>query len=806
MTGYTGSFDFPATPDAFDTSYNGGYDVVVLKLNNNLTSLLSSTFIGGNNSDEARSIGLAPGGYVYISGQTYSAGYYYYPTTAGAYDTSHNGYYDTFVSKFDSNLTSLLSSTFLGGTSFSEANSMVIDAEGNILVTGYTNSTDYPTTPGAYNTSINSLFYDVFVTKLNSNLTSLVSSTFIGGTSEDYGQSIAIDPGGNIFITGYTVGYSSYDYPTTPGAYDTSRNGGTDVVVSKLNNNLTSLLSSTLLGGAGGSGGDIIYSSVIDSGGNLFITGYTSSPGYPVTPGTYNASGGNVFVSKFDNTLTNLLASTFIGGGYGNGISIDSSGNIFVTGLATSSSYPTTPGAYDTSFNGVWDVFVSKLDNSLSSLLASTFLGGSSDEQGYSVAIDPEGNIFVTGDTYSSNYPVTSGAYNPSYSPGYYEVFVSKLDHNLSSLLASTYVGKGSGFALAIDSSENIFVIGRTDSSNYPTTPGAYDTSYNGSYDLFVSKFNNNLSSLLASTYLGGGNSDEGYSIAIDFGGNIFITGYTWASDFPTTPGAYDTSYNGPYGDAFVSKFNNTLSSLLASTLLGASNVEDVGNSIAIDSGGNIFLSGKTFSTGYYPYPTTPGAYDTSFNGVSDAFVTKLNNNLSSLLSSTFLGGSNADSGESIAIDSGGNIFVAGLTGSSDFPSTPGAYDTSYNGNGDVFISKLDSNLSGEPPTAITLSSFTAKAKGKKVILNWATGTEINNVGFNILRSESENGEYVKINEKIIKAKGSSTHGAVYKFKDTSVEPGKTYWYKLEDIDSTTGSTQHGPVKVEVGGSKKKRK
>lgn len=225
-----------------------------------------------------------------------------------------------------------------------------------------------------------------------------------------------------------------------------------------------------------------------------------------------------------------------------------------------------------------------------------------------------------------------------------------------------------------------MYIAGSTDSSDFPTTTGAYDTSYDGLYGTtFVSKLNGALTTLLASTYLGGSDGDGSeYSIAIDKGGNIYVTGYTRSSDFPTTAGAYDTSFNGGY-DAFVSKLSEDLTSLIASTFLGGSSYNDSGYSIAIDNGGNIYVIGATSSS---DFPTTTGAYDTSFKGASDIFVSKLSEDLTNLIASTYLGGYNEDSANSIAIDSDGNIYVTGGTLSSDLPTTTGAYDNSYNGSG----------------------------------------------------------------------------------------------------------------------------
>ena len=325
-----------------------------------------------------------------------------------------------------------------------------------------------------------------------------------------------------------------------------------------------------------------------------------------------------------------------------------------------------------------------------------------------SIIIDSSGNVYVAGDTQSSDFPVTAGVYDNSFNSGYYydddndnyeyyyDAFISKLNSNLTSLLASTYLGGSSGdesYSI-IDFSGSVYITGHTMSVDFPTTTSSYDTSYNGgngSYgDAFISKLNEDLTSLLASIYLGGSSGDYGNFIAKDSNGNVYVTGVAGSTDFPTTTGAYDTSY-GSYGDAFVSKLNGDLTSLLASTYLGGSS-GDSGRSLNLDSGGNIYVIGETNSSNFL---TTTGAYDTSYNKTGDAFVSKLNGDLTSLIASTYLGGSSLDIATSIAIDTSDNIYVTGETHSSNFPISSSAYDTSYNsGDGDAFISKFDSNLS----------------------------------------------------------------------------------------------------------------
>jgi len=389
-----------------------------------------------------------------------------------------------------------------------------------------------------------------------------------------------------------------------------------------------------------------------------------------------------------------LLSSTFIGGSddeYSYSIALDGDGNVYITGRTYSSDYPTTSGAYDESHNNDWDVFVSRLNSSLSNLLSSTFIGGSDDEYSYSIALDGDGNVYITGYTYSSDYPTTSGAYDESHNNDW-DVFVSKLNSSLSNLLSSTFIGGSSsdcGYSIALDGSGNVYITGKTVSSDYPTTLLAYDRDYNGYGDVFVSKLNSSLSNLLSSTFIGGSDDEYICSIALDGDGNVYITGRTYSSDYPTTSGAYDESHNNGW-DVFVSKLNSSLSNLLSSTFIGGSD-DDCGRSIALDGGGNVYITGETWSS---DYPTTLLAYDRDYNGYGDVFVSKLNSSLSSLLASTFIGGSNYDYGCSIALDGDGNVYITGKTVSSDYPTTLLAYDRDYNGYGDVFVSRFDSDLS----------------------------------------------------------------------------------------------------------------
>jgi hypothetical protein len=666
------------------------------------SDLLYATFLGGVENPE-----LWEGGYAVVvgaDGSAYVTGYTEaidFPTTLGAFDTSHNGWRDAFVVKLNPNGSSLSYGTFIGGSSYDYGYGIAVDGGGNAYVTGETYSSDFPTTTGAFDTSHNG-DRDAFVVKLDPNGSSLFYGTFIGGSDKDWGWGIAIDGGGNAYVTGET---DSSDFPTTPGAFDTSRNGDADAFVVKLNPNGSSLSYGTFIGGSSRDYGEGI---AVDGGGNAYVTGLTGSSDFPTTSGafdtSYNGGWSDAFVVKLNPNGSSLFYGTFIGGSSwacGEGIAVDGGGNAYVTGFTYSSDFPTTPGAFDTSLDG-YDAFVVKLNPNGSSLSYGTFIGGSSYDYGWGIAVDGGGNAYVTGEAESSDFPTTTGAFDTSHNGGY-DAFVVKLDPNGSSLVYGTFIGGSDdewGFGIAVDGGGNAYVTGLTESSDFPTTSGAFDRSINGHRDAFVVKLSQSGSSLSYGTFLGGeiGSPDYGHAIAVDDEGYAYVTGYTEFSDFPTTPGAFDTSYNWG-GDAFVVKLDPDGSSLSYGTFIGGSD-DEYGWGIAVDGGGNAYVTGKTRSS---DFPTTSGAFDPSLSGYYDTFVVKLDPNGSSILYGTFIGGSSLDWDFGIAVDGGGNAYVTGVTWSSNFPTTPGAFDTTCGTDGncnydgtykyaDAFVVKLNPN------------------------------------------------------------------------------------------------------------------
>ena len=345
-------------------------------------------------------------------------------------------------------------------------------------------------------------------------------------------------------------------------------------------------------------------------------------------------------------------------------------------------------------------------------LAYSTLLGGSGWDAGYDIVVDAGGNAYVTGFAGSTDFPTTPGAFQTALLSGpYYSAFVTKLNPTGSGLVYSTYLGGSggeTGNAIAVDAAGSAYVTGYTYSMDFPTTPGAFHPTPGVVADAFVTKLNLDGSGLAYSTYLGGSGGDAGYAIAVDAGGNAYVTGSTGSVNFPTTPGAFQPVHGSYYwflwltlhpdpnlcpnpntclpADAFITKLNPAGSALVYSTYLGGKD-SDGGSSIAIDAEGNVHVTGGTASLNF---PTTVDAFQHMLPGCcGSAFVAKINPSypgVLGLLYSTYLGGTYSDSSTGIAVDMGGNAYVVGTTSSSDFPTTPGAFQTSGRG---AFILKI---------------------------------------------------------------------------------------------------------------------
>jgi hypothetical protein len=430
-----------------------------------------------------------------------------------------------------------------------------------------------------------------------------------------------------------------------------------------------------------------------------------------------------------------LVYSTYLGGGADEnaaGIAVDANGNAYVSGSTNSVDFPATATfSPTTSFGGVLqDAFVAKLNADGSALVYAAYLGGSAEDDGARIAVDSAGNAYVTGSTKSVDFPTTPGAYqrvlNKGSTANFFDAFVTKLNATGSALIYSTYLGglfDESGAGIALDSSGQAYVTGATISFNFPVTSGVVQGALDDNVDAFVTKLTADGSSLVYSTFLGGGHGDAGTAIAVDSAGNAYVTGGTTSTDFPTVNAFQPIFGGGPGGanenggDAFVTKLNPNASAFIYSTYLGG-NDSDFGNDIAVDPFGNVYVTGATVSTNF---PTTPGAYDRTcgtdgkcnptcvfiFCGPeADDFVTKLNAS-GALSYSTYLGGSASDVGQGIAVDSNGSAFVTGYTASDDFPTTPDALAIADNGffNNNAFVTRLNPSGSALDYSTLIASS-----------------------------------------------------------------------------------------------------
>lgn len=466
----------------------------------------------------------------------------------------------------------------------------------------------------------------------------------------------------------------------------------------------------------GGKDIDLGYGLASDPAGNVYITGLTWSswagnpPGFPVQDPYQadNAGVYNVFITKMSAAGT-LVYSTYLGGtdsDQGLSIAVDAGGNAYVTGSTFSTDFPTA-NPLQGSNNGNWDAFVTKLNANGNALIYSTYLGGTQDDFGYSIAVDPDGNAYVTGNTASFNaFPPGFPVKNPLQSDnnGDIDAFVTKISADGSSFIYSTYLGgakedKGSG--VAADANGYAYVTGHT-SSNTASLPGfptknPIQADNNGSFDAFITKIEPDGSGLIYSTYLGGSGYDEGNGIALDSAGNAYVIGYTASSN--TSPPGFPTKNplqpdNNGGIDVFVTKINADGNSLVYSTYLGGAN-EDKGYGIAVDANGYAYITGHTASnTGTPPGFPTKNPLQSDNNGSFDAFVTKIKRDGSGLVYSTYLGGQDYDEGRGITADPDGYITATGLTFSAGTASPPGfpvvdPLQANNNGAYDVFALRL---------------------------------------------------------------------------------------------------------------------
>lgn len=479
----------------------------------------------------------------------------------GRFAVSADGTVHFVLGRYDASLPLIIDptmaySTLLGGSSSNSATAVAVDSTGDAYIAGFTASQNFPTASPEQNFNAGS--NDVFVAKFNANGNGLVYCTYLGGSADDRAYALAVDASGDVLVAGYT---NSYNFPLhTP--LQSSLRGARNAFVAKLGPAGNTLVFSTYLGG---NGSDTANGLAVDPSGNAYVVGDSTSTNFPAT--NYqkaNHGSQNAFAVKISPTGSSLIYSTYLGGNsidHGAAIAVDAAGSAYITGSTYSTTFPVTSGAYQAHLGGGQDAFLAKLSADGNTLAYGTFFGGSGGGAGYpeggqGIAVDAQGNVYIAGSTSSTNFPVLGGV--QASLDGWIDAFAAKFGPS-GTLVYSTYLG-GSGIdignAIAVDSSGGAYLAGYTASTDLPVTGSALQATSGGSYDAFLARLNPAGNALLYLSYLGGSGSDTASGLALDRSGNAYVAGWTLSPNFPVLNG-YQSISTSNYA-AFLAKFSLT--------------------------------------------------------------------------------------------------------------------------------------------------------------------------------------------------------------------------------------------------------
>jgi hypothetical protein len=478
------------------------------------------------------------------------------------------------------------------------------------------------------------------------------------------------------------------------GSYDSSRTLVIDPV----------LTYASYLGGSGLDFGSGVFE---DGSGNIFLAGETSSADFPTTTGAFQTalSGtDDAFVSKIAASGGSLIYSTYVGGSktaQAIALTVDHD-HAIVVGTTDSGDFPVTADAFQPTFAGVFDGFVTKLNENGDGLSFSSFIGGADNDLITGVAVDSAGNLYLAGGSASTDFPVTPGAFQTVYGGGLEDGVLAKVETSTGALVYASYLGgsaEDDATAIAVDRDDNAYLTGETFSSNFPVTPGAFQTSQPGTVNAFVTKMNPSGSDTVFSTYLGGSSRDAGRAIALSPHNPpyISIAGQTTSSDFPTMNPTQATI--GGNDDAFETEMVNAGDALFFSTFLGGSDF-DRGHGVKYVGANSVVLTGDTFSTNF----PTKAAIQDSLAGTDNAFLTELNVVQPRIISSTYFGGSGSTAGRDVFVTSDlKQVLFAGVTNSNDLATTDNAVQKNFGGGtDDAFVARV--KLNTQPPESHSVS------------------------------------------------------------------------------------------------------
>jgi hypothetical protein len=466
----------------------------------------------------------------------------------------------------------------------------------------------------------------------------------------------------------------------------------------------------------GGTGLDQGSGIAVDGSGNAYIAGQTDSASFPGSGGSSlqsaHGGGSDAFVTKINAAGTAVVYSTFLGSTgdeYAHALAIDGSGNVYVTGVTNSASFPgVTVGSLQSSFaGGTYDAFLTKINAAGSAIAYSTYLGGTGDDAGQELVVDGSGNAYLLGHTASSTFPgVSGGSIQSTNNGGGGDAFLAKIDATASNITYATFLG-GSGYDgpadIAIDGSGNAYLAGFTSSTDFTGVNGSslQPSNGGGTYDGFVTKINAAGSTITWSTYLGGSGMEFASAIALDSSGNVVIGGDTDSASFPGVSGSSLQPSLAGANDAFVTKINNGATAILWSTYVGGNALDVVSfGGLGLDSGNNVYFGGTTFSTTFNG--VTGSSMQPSSGGGVEGYVAKLDAAGTSIDYATFLGSTGDDAIYALTVSASGSVYATGVTDSSAFPGAAGSSIQSANAGGqyDAFVVRI----SEEAPTLTSIS------------------------------------------------------------------------------------------------------
>jgi hypothetical protein len=532
----------------------------------------------------------------------------------GGYTVEENGLVSFALGDYDARLPLVIDpviiySTYLGGSGGEQGLAVAIDPSGNAYIAGFTNGTNFPTANAVQAT--NGGFQDAFVTKFNAAGTALIYSTYLGGTAVEQARGLAVDSAGNAYVVGHT---NSTNFPIANALKSVKGSNGEDAFVTKLNPTGSALVYSTFLGG--GDSAEFAEAVTVDAAGNAYVTGSTFSNDFPtVNPiqATYGGGSTDAYLSKINAAGNALVYSTYLGGSGnedGRGVAVDSAGNAYLTGFTGSTNFPTLSPIQATYGGGIEDTYALKVNAAGNALVYSTYLGGSEQDRGEGIAVDSAGNAYISGQTFSTNFPVANAIQPVNGGTTItQDATVTKLNAAGNAFFYSTYLGGLGGeiaFAIAVDAAGNAYIAGASASNNTFPTANAIQCTRAGGADVIITKLNAAGNAFFYSTYLGGSDSDEARGIALDSSGNAYVGGFTHSSNWPVV-NAFQSTFGGDdsFGDAFMMKIADASTTPASSLQFGQAtyNVNEDVTSINV----TVTRTGDTSNAVTVDYATADG-------------------------------------------------------------------------------------------------------------------------------------------------------------------------------------------------------